>query len=275
MADAQRPITVSIIGTCRVHHPLRGMVKQNLISVNNGGMDTFVHSTSEILFRLKALLKLEKYEKDLVKFQVGEGENLILEPNKDYKFNNSDILIIELSTIKAVFVEDKPLQFNEVNRHVCTPFGEFGKSLRANINNSFNTRSSSVEFPKDELPETFGEDLQNLVTRLRPLVMNSSEIAFDLDEIQRLAGIPILLVNHINLPGRDGKLITSRNRLCAIVNEYAEARKIAIFNPITLFESHKPEELLMKNGEDLNHYAKDKLDIVGLQQYHAILEALN
>ena len=74
-----------------------------------------------------------------------------------------------------------------------------------------------------------------------------------------------MLVNHINLPHKDGKKISSRNRLCKIINNYGKENGISVFNPEVMFGNYGGEDLLMKDGEDLNHYAKDKLDIVGLE----------
>ena len=53
-----------------------------------------------------------------------------------------------------------------------------------------------------------------------------------------------------------------------------EAEGVEVFNPAEMFINHAPEELLMDDGKDLNHYAKDKLNIVGDIQLERILHVL-
>ena len=265
---------VTVIGTCRVHHPLRNLEQRGKIILNNGSLGSFVHSSPEALLRLQVLLGLEAYDEQFVKLQVGEAKDLRLTPDDEYDFSDTDLLVIELSTIKALSLLGQPLQFNEVNRHMCTPYGEFGKAIRKNLNVAFNTRAPSVEMPEIEVPENYPKEYIGLIEQLQPVVLDSSTISADINEIRALANVPILLVNHINLPGSNGKLITSRNKLCNIINEYAEAEGVEVFNPTEMFTHHAPEELLMHDGKDLNHYAKDKLNIVGDIQFERILQAL-
>jgi hypothetical protein len=265
---------ITVIGTCRVHHSLRSLEKRGLIKLNNGGLGSFVHSTPEALLRLKVLLGTEAYLPDIVKLQVGEAKEVKLTADAEFDFSKSDLLVVEVSTIKAVSIDKSPLQFNEVNRHLCTPFGDFGKALRKNLNHAFNKRQNFVTPPDIESPADMPEQFLELIHKLHPVVMDKDLISSDLNEIRKIAKIPVLLVNHINLPGKDGKLITSRNKLCNIMNGYAESEGLEIFNPSAMFETHKPEVLLMKDGEDLNHYAKDHLDTVGDIQLKSIMAAL-
>ena len=265
---------VTVIGTCRVHHSLRDLEKRGLIKLNNGGLASFVHSTPEALLRLKVLLGTEAYLSDIVKLQVGESKEVKLTADTGFDFSESDLLVVEVSTIKAVSINENPLQFNEVNRHLCTPFGEFGKALRKNLYHAFNKRQAFVTLPDIDPPADMPKQFLEFIPKLHPVVMDKDLIYSDLNEIRKIAKIPVLLVNHINLPGKDGKLITSRNKLCHIMNDYAKSEGLEIFNPSVMFETHKPEVLLMKDGEDLNHYAKDQLDTVGDIQLKSIMTAL-
>ena len=274
MATGERPLTVTVIGTCRVHDPLRKMQEVGLIELNNGGLDSFIHSTPEAMLRLNVLQGLNEYNEDLVKLQVGETKELKLKPNQDFDFNRTQILLVEISTTKLISSMDNPLQFNEVNRHLCTPYGKFGIELRKNIDHAFYNRRTHVSVPEVDVPEDFPTNYIELISTLKPQVLDEIGICSDLRQIIEAAGIPVLLVNHINLPGKDGKKISSRNRLCKIINNYGKENGISVFNPEVMFGNHKREDLLMKEGEDLNHYAKDKLDIVGLELMGSIYSVL-
>lgn len=274
MAQDEKLPVVTVIGTCRVHHPLRNLAEKERIVMNNGGLGSFIHSTPEAVLRLKVLLQLETYQETLLKLQVGESSDKKTKPDDGFDFSKTDILIVEISTIKSLSVNGNPLQFNEVARHMCTPYGDFGNELRQNLNNAFNKRENFVQLPEQKKPEEYPEELFSLIPELIPVVQDSKIISSDLDEIRKLAKVPVLFVNHINLPGTNGKLITSRNKLCNIINQYAEERGLQVFNPVTMFEHHEPKDLLMKEGSDLNHYAKDKLGIVGKIQLKSIFQVL-
>ena len=58
------------------------------------------------------------------------------------------------------------------------------------------------------------------------------------------------------------------------MNEYAKSEGLEIFNPSSMFKTHKPEVLLMEDGEDLNHYAKNVLGTVGEIQLQSIMKVL-
>ena len=61
---------VTVIGTCRVHHPLRKMQEMGLIELNNGGMGSFVHSTAEAILRLNVLQGATEYDQQLVELKL-------------------------------------------------------------------------------------------------------------------------------------------------------------------------------------------------------------
>ena len=274
MSNGGHPPIVTIIGTCRVHHPMRKIQERGLIKINNGGLDSFAHSTPEAMLRLDVLQGVREYDQQLVELQVGETEEVQLKPHDDFDFKNTELLILEISTLKTIFYGGNPLQYNEVNRHLCTPYGEFGIELRKNINYAFNNGIPPVSIPNVKIPESFPQNYLRFISNLEAKVIHEVGICSDLRQIIEAAGIPVLLVNHINLPGKDGKKISSRNRLCKIINNYGKENGISVFNPEVMFGNHKREDLLMKEGEDLNHYAKDKLDIVGLELMESIYSVL-
>lgn len=267
-------LTVTVIGTCRVHDTLAQVEKEGLVQINNGGMSTFVHSLPEVLMRLKVFGCDATYSSDIVDLQVGVRKGVSLEPNKEFKFEETDVVVIEISTLKSIFFEKQPLQFNEVNRLLCTPHGEFGIELRANINHAFNNDESSISVPKLPFPNTLSENHRRIISKLRPKLMGEEDIVSCLNLIHEYAKKPILFVNHINVEGVNGKKITSRNKLCRIIEKYCAQHDFALFEPSTLFADHERKTLLAKDGEDLAHYAKSGLRIVGMEQYKLILQLI-
>ena len=266
--------SITVIGTCRVHDPLRKMDELGLIRINNGGLATFVHSLPEIFLRIEVMKKDSKYSPEIVSLQVGERAKINLEPDEGFKFSESDAVVIEISTLKAIFYQDSPLQFNEVNRLLCTPHGTYGETLRANINYAFNNNLNEIAQPNVPSPESIPQSYEDVIRNLRPKLMNTDEIESYLDTIRDYIKKPILFVNHINIESANGKKITSRNRLCKIIESYCDKKNAALFNPSELFAHHDKKILLAKDGTDLAHYAKTGLEIIGKKQYEKLLELI-
>lgn len=266
---------ITIIGTCRVHDTLRKVSEKGYIKLNNGGMDTFVHSLPEIFQRLKIFSRESKYLSEIVGLQVGVRKGVTTEPDADFDFEQTDVIVIEISTLKAIYYDNQPLQFNEVNRLLCTPHGDFGIELRNNIDYAFNNNEASVLLPNLPFPETVSENYRQIIANLKPKLMDEQDIREYLDQIYQYVKKPILYVNHINVVGVNGRKITSRNRLCKIIQKYCEENDFALFQPSTLFSQHDTKNLLAKDGADLAHYAKSGLEVVGMEQYKKILEIFN
>ena len=265
---------ITVIGTCRVHDPLRKIEELGLIRINNGGLATFVHSLPEILLRIKVMKKDSKYSPKIVSLQVGERAKINLEPNEDFKFSQSDAVVMEISTLKSIFYQDDPLQFNEVNRLLCTPHGKYGEILRNNIDYAFTNNLNEVSQPNLPSPETIPQSYEDVIRNLRPKLMDADEIESYLDTIRDYVKKPILFVNHINIEGANGEKIPSRNRLCQIIAKYCDKKNAALFNPSELFLQHDKKKLLAKNGTDLAHYVETGLEIIGKEQYKKLLDLI-
>ena len=267
-------LTVTVIGTCRVHDTLRQMEKKGLINLNNGGIQTYVHSLPEVLLRLKVLKRHCEYSPNIMDLQVDTRSGTETKPSDDFSIDDSEVIVIEISSLKSIFYDKQPLQYNEVNRHLCTPHGEYGIELRANMNYAFNNDESSISVPKLPFPNTLSENHRQIISKLRPKLMGEEDIVSCLNLIHEYAKKPILFVNHINVEGVNGKKITSRNKLCRIIEKYCAQHDFALFEPSTLFADHERKTLLAKDGEDLAHYAKSGLRIVGMEQYKLILQLI-
>ena len=272
MVEGKVP-TVAVIGTCRVHDTLNEAQSLGLIKLDNGGMNSFVHSLPEILLRLEVLSRQSEYLKNIVDIQVGTRSGIKLRPEENFDFRNIDVIVIEISSLKAIFYQEHPLQFNEVNRHLCTPNGEFGSKLRDEINLAFKNRSDNIKTPNIPYPKSIPTKYREIISGLSPMLMNQEAIHSYLGKvIDFVDGKPVLFVNHINIEGHNGEIIPSRNKLCQMVSNFCEKNNISLFEPAELFQKYEKKDLLAKDGTDLAHYAKSALETVGLAQYDKIIE---
>ena len=236
-------------------------------------MNSFVHTLPEILLRLEVMSKSSEYLQDIVDIQVGTRSGVKLRPEETFDIRESDVIVIEISSLKAIFYQNHPLQFNEVNRHLCTPNGEFGIKLRDEINSAFNNGGCKINIPDLPYHESIPQRYKQIITGLQPMLMDEESIHFYLDQVVDFAGkIPIMFVNHINIEGNKGEKISSRDKLCRIVSNYCDVNNLSLYEPADLFKFHDKKYLLAKEGKDLAHYADNALETVGLAQYEKITE---
>jgi hypothetical protein len=265
--------TVTVIGTCRVHDTLNEVQSLGLIKLDNGGMNSFVHSLPEILLRLEVLSRKSEYLENIVDIQVGTRSGIKLRPEENFDFRSIDIVVIEISSLKAIFYQEHPLQFNEVNRHLCTPNGEFGNKLRDEINLAFKNRSDNIKTPNIPYPESIPTKYRKIISGLTPMLMNEESIHSYLGKIIHFVDEkPILFVNHINIEGHNGEIIPSRNKLCKTVSKFCKNNNFPLFEPAELFRKYEKRDLLAKDGKDLAHYSKTALETVGSAQYNRIIK---
>lgn len=154
--------------------------KKGLIQSNNGGIATYVHSLPEIFLRLKVYNREDKYSTEIMDLQVDTRSGTEKEPNHDFNLDQSDVVVVEISSLKSMFYDEQPLQYNEINRQLCTPHGDFGKELIANINYAFNNNRDEVIFPKTPLPEILSKK-HVLIKKMRPELMEEKDIREYLD----------------------------------------------------------------------------------------------
>jgi len=265
--------TVTVIGTCRVHDTLNQAQSLGLIQLDNGGMNSFVHSLPEILLRLEVLSRKSEYLKNIVDIQVGIRSGVKLRPEETFEIKDTDVIVIEISSLKAIFYQNHPLQFNEVNRHLCTPNGEFGIKLRDEINLAFKNGNDKINIPDLPYPVSIPQRYKQIISGLSPMLMDEESIHSYLEQVVDFAGnIPIMFVNHINIEGNNGEKISSRDKLCRIITNYCDANGLSLYEPADLFKIHDKKYLLAKEGKDLAHYAETALATVGLAQYDKITE---
>lgn len=116
---------------------------------------------------------------------------------------------------------------------------------------------------------------KQIIPGLTPLLMNAALVRSYLCKlIETLDEIPILFVNHINIDGRNGEKISSRDKLCQMISNFCKHNNNPVFEPETLFEEYERKDLLAKDGNDLAHYATSALQTVGMAQYNKITNIL-
>ena len=258
--NEERPV-VSTIGTCRVYLPMRSMSDKARMVINNSGFETsYLHSLPEISLRLDVLRGESEYSKDLLKFQCSEAKDIVIPGH--FSLGDSDILLIEVSSMKTALSDKGPLQLNNVIRELCENRGDGGKKLKRAIDMAL---SKNGEIVLDELGESidsFTEQEIGVISELRLMMINEEEVAAQMKDISDASPIPVIFVKHINVEGSDGNIIWMRDLLSSYMDRNIE-NGLDVIDPTPLVVEEGRERMLKDEGRDVNHYSDYGLSVVG------------
>ena len=258
--NEERPV-VSTIGTCRVYLPMRSMSDKARMVINNSGFETsYLHSLPEISLRLDVLRGESEYSEDLLKFQCSEAKDSMIPGH--FSLADSDILLIEVSSMKTALSDKVPLQLNNVIRELCENRGDGGKKLKRAIDMAL---SKNGEIDLEELGESidsFTEQEIGVISELRLMMINEEEVAAQMKNISDASPIPVIFVKHINVEGSDGKIIWMRDLLSSYMDRDIE-NGLDVIDPTPLVVEEGRERMLKDEGRDVNHYSDYGLSVVG------------
>ncbi len=251
-------VTVTPLGTCRIAEPLYIASKHCEMQRNMTRVYGYVHTTKEILQLIECmegqnlpdemvpLIASERYEADTVR-------------------TPSDVYFVEISSIKEIHYKNFLLQLNCVNR----VFED-----HKDIQEIFFKHRRVKEIPErrqllEQIPafHTLSPLLKSIMLEGYVHFTKQEEVAADMQRIASRLGNNVVFVSHINVPGDNGELIASRNRLCGWIRAECQTHGYNYFDPTPLVTSHGLKNALAKQGEDNKHYATDFKDVLGTYLY--------
>ncbi|NVN36138.1 hypothetical protein [Komagataeibacter swingsii] len=251
-------VTVTPLGTCRIAEPLYIASKHCDMQRNMSRVYGYVHTTKEILQLIECmegrnlpddmvpLIASERYEADTVR-------------------TPSDVYFVEISSMKEIHYKDSLLQLNCVSR----VFED-----HKDIQDIFFKHRRIKEIPErrqllEKVPafQTLSPLLKSIMLEGYVHFTTQAEVVADMQRIASMLGNNVVFVSHINVPGDNGELIASRNRLCGWIRAECQAHGYNYFDPTPLVTAHGLKNALAKQGEDNKHYATDFKDVLGTYLY--------
>lgn len=235
---------VTIIGSCRVYTTLKYLEESGKIEINNKSVYGYVHTTKEVLQVVKNTKGLLRYEKYLAPFISKNPKKIAL--TKDLSFKDSDIFVIEISSIKLVEVRNTFLKINETSKYLKEYAPLFLSKLHRKtvtqkaLNTEYDTANSltkelmnSLEII-DQKEKSFENDV-SLICDLLPM------------------GKKILFISHFDMMMQDKDIrIPSRVKIVKWLEKFVLKNKVNInmYNPRILVEKVGIESSL----DDVAHY---------------------
>jgi len=256
----KRGLVVSIMGTCRLNLPLRKMSETGRIVLNNSGFESsYLHTTPELIRRMEVLMRRKEYDTEVQRFQCSETD--AINPHFRFSIEDSDLMIVEVSSLKIATFHSEPLQINNIFREFCEDRGSEGEKIREAISASLGAEYGGILGEKELNLELFDQFELDLLDNLVIRIQQSSEVISQMEEIAELCPVPVIFLKHINVEGNDGRPIANRVLLSDYMDSSVEGLNILDPTPIVL--EYGREMMLEDEGVDLNHYSESGISIIG------------
>ncbi len=245
---------VTAIGTCRVHNPLSKLDKMGEIRLNHNPANQFVHTSGEIIQRIGVLRNGDGCPREIEEFVFDE----VRKENKSrYPLEETDVFVIEISSLKSVQFSNYHLQFNRLVSKAKEELGEGFPDWMATIRREMKDgRDPDVEISDfDGVPDLMGMSKIGMQDEL--------SLERDIRKIISELGNRIIFVNHIAIGKSDGQRLISRDALCKMMWRVVDRLGVNSFDPTNLVIENGREEMLLRGGEDINHYSDFGEGIIG------------
>jgi len=112
---------VSVIGSCRVHNPMRAMRNASLIQLNNSRLAEFCHAPREALQKIRVANNRLTIPAELS--ILINGVDIPATPEERADFRRTDVFLIGISSVRRLTLAGMELQLNCVTDFLVKRYG--------------------------------------------------------------------------------------------------------------------------------------------------------
>lgn len=252
-------MNVTPVGTCRITTPLRRAAQRGEIGLALNSVYGFVHTSREALQMVRHIKGEYNVPKDL--------ESLVARPNYKPRPDSlvPELLLIEISSLKDVRIDDTSLQLNYMQRD----FGDFflDKERAKQFWRFTGSQDGLIGRRKwlEGIPAFMQLDAKKRekLASITRHMLSKEDIKSDIREIKRVAGkTAIAVVSHVDARKPDNSTIASRSQLIEWLEETCTEEGVMFLNPTLLMNRVGQSIAMERGGQDLTHYTplfSDKL----------------
>lgn len=245
--------TITPVGTCRIHTPLRRAAARYPIEVDLRRNYGFVHTSDEALQLVRFLQGDKSFQPEVSPLVARDGN---FEQFDSEQWQPSDLHIVEISSSKRITSGSDSVQGNYVYHHFADFFASNERSRTFWTLVKRAHRQDLIDFLEQEPTfQLLSADDRELLTSLQMEPQSFKAIKSDMEEIaERLGRDALLFVTHVNATTPDDELIPTRDRLIRWVKMAAEQIEAPVFDPTPAMQDFGQEKAMESGGLDLTHY---------------------
>lgn len=244
---------ITVIGSCRVHEPMKSVSQAGQIRLNNAGTTGYVHSLGEIIQLIDYLRGNRTIPPEIVRFIPPEIVADIAQFSP-ILHKETDLFLIEVCSIKEFTICGNFVQMNllfqELQRNgLEKDFYEFCSRMNA-------SQGSSIPFYT--APNAPGAS----IAALEGISLTEDQVYDKVKDLQQKLVRPFAIVTHIGMPGRnDDPTVGLYRRSDGIryLRNAGERLGVPVIEPGELVAGKAD---IMQNGSS-NHYNPAWYGVVG------------
>lgn len=245
-------LSLTAIGSCRVTNPARKASTRHDITLNNGRIYGYVHSSAEIVQQVEFFRARKTIPQNLWPLIAPhtQQETFVSSPVR-----NSDCYLVEISSAKNVKVGPVSVQWN----HVCRHFEAFlSDASRARtfwtLSNPATSQEKQSFLDSEATFKCLSPADKALLMQMtvEPATLNS--LISDIRKIVAALG-NVLFVTHCNALLPDEKPIPSRHKFINLLKSALTYCNADFDDPTILMNEFGQAKALLAEGDSYTHYS--------------------
>lgn len=249
--------TVTVLGSCRIHHPIRHLDAVGLVRTDNTGTRGYIHSLGEAVQLISCPQGRERLDPATRLFTepacLADIDGGAATPHED-----TDLFIVEVSSIKEFILGAQYIQMNMLQKFLKDLDAHAYFVMLCDLMRA--KKGAFVKLPT--LCDNMGETPRSIFMSLSGIILTFDLLVWRLKALRALLQKPVLLVTHIAAPGTEGDMLAAfANRLegIAMLREAGCRLGIPVAEPGEFVAAHGTDKA-MRNSY---HYQEDFLPQLG------------
>lgn len=251
-------IDVLVYGSCRVHRPIDEAAASGRCGYEHGGSRAYLHSIGEAVQRLRWLKGEIEIPEKLAPLIFSRDRIPDVDPTRRDASLGSDVALIEVCSEKELLLGDVRLQMNYLNANLLRSLGPRGSVWWGELVHDGEPSRASIEAvlsSPEFLDAGFGEVEESILVETRCVKTDDARLEKALKQFRELWRKPFVIVTHVGLPLKSGRLLRDRLAFIERLRSIATRLAIPMFEPAPVITAVGRNRALQRNGEDLDHYA--------------------
>jgi hypothetical protein len=243
-----------VIGTCRVHNPMRAMIDEGRVEMIWREFNAFTHGPAEAIQYLR-FVRGDSFIPDSFSPFIFRTEQT---PDVDDRLMSAmsqlDFLIVEISAFARLSCGAFEFQQNYFSENFIRRGGADYLNWWRDITQGKPAMTSADELVQSKTGQLALHD-EEILRTLRFSNLGDEEFLSQIRELSRVAGVPLLLVPHFSYDTDDGPISRMRTRNRSLVGRAATELSHDFFDPSPLLMAYGRKTALKNEGRDLYHYS--------------------
>lgn len=250
------PLRFGVIGTCRVHNPMRCMIDDGRIRMVWRGYNAFTHNPMEAIQYLKYARGECRVPDTFAPFIFRTEQAPAVDEKLIAEMHRLDFLIVEISSFSRLSCGRYEFQQNYFSENFIRKGGVDYLNWWRDVSQGKPAERSAedlIQHMNGEIPIQSEEIIRTLT------FSELSDDAFcdGIRSLSEVAGVPLVLVPHFSFDEEENAISALRLRNRRLVAAMADELEHDLFDASDLLMQFGREAALKNGGRDLYHYSPE------------------